>query len=106
MPKYLFHGSYTAAGAAGVLKDGGSGRAAAVTALAQSVGGTIEAMYWAFGKDDFFVVADMPDSESAAALSLTVGASGSVNITTTELLSAAQVDAAAKRRVDYRPPGA
>jgi len=106
MPKYLFHGSYTAAGAAGVLKDGGSGRAAAVVALAQSVGGSIESMYWAFGKDDFFVVADMPDAESAAALSLTVGASGSVSIATTELLTAAQVDAAAKRRVDYRPPGA
>ena len=42
MPKYMLHGSYTAAGAAGVLKDGGSGRLNAIEALAASDGGTIE----------------------------------------------------------------
>ncbi len=105
MPKYMFHGAYTAAGAAGVLKDGGSGRLAAVEALAKSVGGTVESAYWAFGNDDFFIVAELPDAEAAAALSLTVGASGAVRITTSEVLSAAQVDEAARRRVEYRPPG-
>ncbi len=105
MPKYLVRGSYTASGAAGLIKEGGTARAAVVSAVAKSVGGSVESMYWAFGADDFFVVADLPDSESAAALSLTVGASGAVTVTTAELLTAAQVDAVVRRRVEYRPPG-
>jgi uncharacterized protein with GYD domain len=106
MAKYLFRASYSAAGAAGILKEGGSSRAKAVEALARSVGGSIESMYWAFGADDFICIADMPDSHAAAALSLTVGASGAASVTTSELLSATDVDDIARRRVDYRPPGA
>lgn len=106
MPKYLFRASYTASGAAGLLKEGGTSRAKVVEALAASVGGSVETMYWAFGEDDFFCIADMPDARAAAALSLTVGASGAVSITTSELLSAAEVDEVVRRRVEYRPPGA
>lgn len=105
MPKYMFRASYTATGAAGVLKEGGSARQAAVTKLVESVGGTVESMYWAFGEDDFFMIADMPDAEAAASASLTVGASGAVRVTTAELLTGAQLDDAAKRRVEYRAPG-
>lgn len=43
MPKYLFTGSYTEEGLKGLLKDGGSGRRAAVEQLMQSLGGTLEA---------------------------------------------------------------
>ncbi|CAN5645624.1 hypothetical protein BH24CHL9_BH24CHL9_00710 [soil metagenome] len=106
MPKFLFRGSYTAAGAAGVLKDGGSGRAAAVEALVKSLGGTVESNYWAFGEDDFFIVVDLPDAAAAAAASLTVGASGAVRVTTTQLMSASDLDEVTRRSVDYRPPGA
>jgi uncharacterized protein with GYD domain len=106
MPKYLFRASYSAAGAAGVLKEGGSARAKAVETLVKSVGGTVECMYWALGPDDFFCICDMPDAAAAAALSLTVGASGSVSITTAQLLTAADVDDVVSRRVEYRPPGA
>lgn len=105
MPKYLFRASYTAAGAAGLLKEGGSARAKAVEALAKSVGGSVDSMYWAFGADDFFCICDLPDANAAAALSLTVGASGAVSVTTAPLLSAAEVDDVVRRRVDYRPPG-
>ena len=106
MPKYMLHGSYTAAGAAGVLKDGGTGRMQAIEALAASVGGSIEAAYWAVGTDDFFITGDLPDSKAAAALSLTVGASGAANVTTAELFSAADVDEIVGRRAAYRAPGA
>jgi uncharacterized protein with GYD domain len=106
MAKFMFHGSYSAAGAAGVLKDGGSGRTKAIEALAASLGGSIESSYWAMGKDDFYIIADLPDNKAAAALSLTVAASGAVNISTAELFSAADVDEIAKRHVTYRAPGA
>ena len=105
MPKYMFHGSYTAAGAAGVLKDGGSGRMKAIDALAGSLGGSVESVYWAMGADDYFIVCELPDNKAAAALSMTVAASGSVNIRTAELFSAADVDEIAKRHVTYRAPG-
>ena len=62
MAKYLFHGSYTRDGIKGVLKDGGTGRRKAVDALAESLGGTVESMYWALGKDDFYVIANLPDN--------------------------------------------
>lgn len=105
MPKYLFRASYTAAGAAGLLKEGGTKRTEALRKLAGSVGGTIESMYWAFGADDVILVADLPDAGAAAAVSLSVGAAGGASVTTSELLTAQQVDEIVRRKVDYRPPG-
>lgn len=105
MAKYLFHGSYTQAGIMGVLKDGGTGRRKAVDALAASIGGSVEAMYWAFGKDDFYVIAELPSQAAAAALAATTGASGSVSISTVVLLTAEDIDAAVKLHPNYRAPG-
>lgn len=106
MPTFLFRARYTAAGAAGVLKEGGSSRAAAIEALVASVGGSVIAQYWAMGEDDYFLIAEAPDVETAAATSLTVGASGAATVTTSQLFSAAEVDGIIRRRVEYRPPGA
>ena len=106
MPKYLFHGAYTQAGIQGVLKDGGTGRRKAVEALAASVGGRLDSIYWAFGKDDFYVVADLPDHAAAAALAAITGASGAVSISTVVLLTAEDLDAAVKLHPAYRAPGA
>lgn len=106
MPKYLIRANYTATGAAGLLREGGSGRAKAITALVDSAGGSVESFYWAMGDDDIIIIADMPDTAAAAAVSLTVGASGAATCTTSELLTVAQVDDIANRRIDYRPPGA
>jgi len=105
MPKYLYRGTYTASGANGVMREGGSGRSAAAAELIESVGGSMEAIYWTLGDDDFIVIADMPDQAAAVAASLTVGGSGSLRVTTTPLMSAADVDEAAGRTVEYRPPG-
>jgi uncharacterized protein with GYD domain len=104
--KYLYHGSYTQAGIKGVLKDGGTGRRKAVDALAKSLGGSVESMYWAFGSDDFFVIAELPSAAAAASLAATTGASGAVSISTVVLLTAKDIDAAVKLHPDYRAPGA
>jgi len=105
MAKYLFQASYTADGVKGLLKEGGSARRTAVEALATSMGGTIESYYYAFGKHDLYIIADVADHASAAAIALTVGASGAANVTTTVLLTTAEVDAAAKKSPTYRAPG-
>jgi uncharacterized protein with GYD domain len=105
MPKFLIHASYTAEGAKGVIAEGGSSRRDAVAKVAESLGGKVESFYFAFGDDDVFTILDFPDNVSAAAVSMTVGASGLVSTKTTVLLSPEEVDEAARKAVSYRGPG-
>ena len=105
MPKYLFHGSYTEEGLKGLLKEGGSRRRDAARQTLESVGGTLEAYYHAYGDDDFYIIADMPDNASATALSLVVNATGAVNVKTVVLLTPEEVDQAVNLSVEYRAPG-
>ncbi|HZJ26470.1 MAG TPA: GYD domain-containing protein [Acidimicrobiia bacterium] len=105
MSKYLFIANYSPEGLEGVLSEGGTGRRAAVEQLAESVGGSVESFYFAFGGDDAFVVCDLPDDEAAAAVGITVSASGKASVRTLTLLTPEQIDAAAKRSPAYRPPG-
>jgi uncharacterized protein with GYD domain len=105
MPKYLIHASYTAEGAKGLISEGGTGRRDAVAKVAEELGGTLETFYFAFGDDDVLTILDFPDNVSAAAVSMTVSASGLVNTRTTVLLSPEEVDEAARKSVSYRGPG-
>ena len=105
MPKYLVEASYTVEGVKGLQSAGGSSRRDAIAALAESVGGQLESFYFAFGERDVYSVVDLPDNESATAVALTVNSSGAVRVRTTVLVTPEEVDAAAKRSVEYRPPG-
>jgi uncharacterized protein with GYD domain len=105
MPKYLIEASYTLQGVKGVQSEGGSGRRDAVAKLAESAGGRLECFYFAFGDRDVYTIVELPDNESAAAVALAVNASGGVSVRTVVLMDPEEVDAAAKRSVDYRPPG-
>ena len=105
MPKYLLEVSYTAEGAKGLMKDGGTKRLEAARAAVASVGGTLEAMYYAFGDCDAIVIADMPDAAAMLASSITLNASGAVTSRTRVLLAPAEVDAATKKSATYTPPG-
>jgi uncharacterized protein with GYD domain len=71
----------------------------------EGLGGSQEAFYFAFGDDDVYVIVDMPDNASAAAISMVVNASGAVQIEMVPLLTPEEADEAAKKSVDYRPPG-
>ncbi|QKV90645.1 GYD domain-containing protein [Streptomyces sp. NA02950] len=106
MPKYLVTASYSADGAKGLLADGGTGRREAVKREIQSCGGTLEWMYFAFGEHDLYVVVDIPDNVSMAAISIVARSSGAVHSKAVPLLSPEDLDAATKKQVDYRPPGA
>jgi uncharacterized protein with GYD domain len=105
MPKYLLQVSYTAEGAKGVLKDGGTRRREAARAAISSVGGTMDAMYFAFGDSDVIVIVDAPDTASIIATSLALNSSGAVTTKTTVLLSPEEVDAATKKSATYSAPG-
>lgn len=105
MSKYLFHGSYTDEGLKGLLKEGGSKRREATEQLVKSLGGTLEAYYFAFGDNDFYLIADAPDNVSASVGSLVANASGAVKVKTVVLLTPEEVDQVVKKTVEYRPPG-
>lgn len=105
MPKYLVMASYTAEGARGVLKDGGTKRRQAAEAALRSAGGRMEAFYFAFGENDAYVIIDAPDNATVAAASLAISASGAVHTRTVVLLTAEDLDQAAKKSVTYTPPG-
>jgi uncharacterized protein with GYD domain len=105
MPKYLLKVSYTAEGVKGVLKDGGTKRRQAAEAAVKSTGGSLEAMYFAFGEDDVYCIVDSPDNASIAAASMAIAASGLVKPTTVVLLTPEEIDQAAKKSTSYTPPG-
>ncbi|MDR7518099.1 MAG: GYD domain-containing protein [Armatimonadota bacterium] len=106
MAKYLVQASYSPEGTRGLRKDGGSKRRAALQETASSLGGTLEAFYYAFGDTDVVAILNLSDNASAAAAALTISASGSVShYKTTVLLTPEEIDQAAKTSVAYKPPG-
>jgi uncharacterized protein with GYD domain len=105
MPKYLLEANYLSEGMTGLLKEGGTQRRAAVDELFKSLGGTVEAFYFAFGDEDVFIIGDLPDNASAAALAIKVNAAGVTRCKTTVLLTPREIDEAVKKTSAYRPPG-
>ena len=105
MAKYMFEAKYNAEGVKGLVRDGGTGRRAAVEKMIASVGGRLDAVYFGFGDTDAYVIADLPDNTTAAAVALTVGQSGKSSIKTIVLMTPEETDAATKKTVTYQPPG-
>jgi len=106
MAKFLIKASYAPEGIRGLMKEGGTGRRAAVQKVTESLGGRVEAFYFAYGDADAYVISDVPDTVSAMALSLAVNASGAVRISTVPLMTPEDMDAACKKSVAYKAPGA
>jgi uncharacterized protein with GYD domain len=108
MPKYLVTAKYSPEGTRGVISGGGgTARVKAIETLLESVGGTVESFYFAFGGTDAYVIVDAPDNVSVAAVLLTIRAAGAVEtVDAVTLLTPEEIDEAAKRTVRYQPPGA
>ncbi len=105
MPKYLLEATYSTEGVEGLKNKGGSSRRDAVTEMVEALGGKLESFYFGFGESDAYVTVDVPDNITATAAALTVNSSGGAAVKTTVLLTPEDVDEAAKRSVEYRPPG-
>jgi uncharacterized protein with GYD domain len=105
MPKFLFNASYTTEGVKGVQSKGGSARRDALTETLDTLGGSLESFHFAFGDQDTYAIVDLPSNEAAAALALTVNASGGITVKTTVLLTPEEVDSAAEQAVSFRVPG-
>ena len=72
MAKFALFFRFTGQSIKGLI-DHPSDRAAVVAELCESAGGRMESYYLMFGEWDGFVVAEVPDSKAAAALSLISG---------------------------------
>ena len=106
MPKYLFQANYTAQGLRGLLQEGGSSRRQVFEDIANEQGGTLESFYYAFGGTDLYLTFELPDTATASAVSLTIGAGGALSIATVQLITPEEIDEACAKTVTYRPPGA
>ena len=104
MPKYLIEASYSAEGAKGVMKRGGTARRAVVQKMVESLGGRLDAFYFVLGENDVHVILDLPENLTAAAISLAVMSTGAARTKTTVLLTPEEIDQAVKTPVDYEPP--
>jgi uncharacterized protein with GYD domain len=106
MAKYMWKVHYTLDGARGVVKEGGASRRAFIESLVGGLGGTLETFYFAFGDVDVYVIADLPDDTTAAAVAIAVGTSGAATLETVKLLTPEEMDAARGIETGYRAPGA
>ena len=108
MPKYLVEGRYTSDGLTGLAREGVSRRRADIAKMIESAGGKLEALYFAFGDADFYIIFDVPDNISAAALSVVANQSGfSVTSKIIVLMTADEMDEAIKKAmtIEFLPPG-
>jgi uncharacterized protein with GYD domain len=107
MPKYAVFFTFTGESVK-ALMDRPSDRKAVVRSLAESAGGSMECYYLMFGERDGFAVLDLPDSSTAAALSLRVASSGGFHhLDTHELIEADDLAGILERAsaISYQAPG-
>lgn len=105
MPKYLFFGSYTPEGFSGLMEEGGSKRIEAAKQALGSVGGSLEAFYFSFSENDFYIIVDLPNNITTTAVTMAGNISGTFRIQGIPLLTADEMDEVVKKRVDFHPPG-
>lgn len=109
MPKYLLQANYNSNGVQGVLKEGGTARHEAVRQAIESLGGTVESFYFAFGEVDVYCIVELPGNVTALSASLVGNAAGTNQTRFIVLATPEEVDEAAEAgrasMPAYRPPG-
>lgn len=105
MANYMFRTRYTRSGLEGLLREGGTGRRAALSQTIEGMGGKLEGFYYAMGDDDLILIAEIPDQTTAAAIALNIAAAGALEVSTTVLVSPETIDEAVNKSVPYRLPG-
>jgi uncharacterized protein with GYD domain len=107
MPHYLIQVSYAPIAVKAMVANPQNREDAARKAI-ESLGGSLKAFYFALGEFDVALIAEFPDNKAVAALSLAIGASGSLSeVRTTALMTTAEgIEAMQKAKAaSYSPPG-
>jgi uncharacterized protein with GYD domain len=81
-------------------------RGAVAAETAESLGGKLHGIWWAFGEHDGVFLLEAPDNVAVVALAMAVGASGQVSTETTALLDMNEAQDAMRRAATatFRPP--
>jgi uncharacterized protein with GYD domain len=90
MPKYLALFSYAPDAMAAMIENPAD-RETAVRSVLDSVGGSLESMYWMFGPHDGIAIVDAPDSLTMAGISAAISSTGSISSETHELFTTDEV---------------
>jgi uncharacterized protein with GYD domain len=72
-------------------------RAAAAADMAAKMGAKLGTAYWTMGQYDLVLIADAPDDETIAAVSVKLGSLGNVSIQTLRAFDAKEVDGILKK---------
>lgn len=108
MPAYMIQLRYTQQQLQALIETP-QDRTEAARTIIEANGGQLKHLYFALGDHDVVVIAEYPDTESAVATALTVGAFGPATKTTVLLTPEEAVTAmrkAKETRGRYSPPGA
>lgn len=104
MAKYLAKVSLNAEGMRLLRQQKAAGRRAAVTKFIEAAGGKVEAFYFAFGEDDVYLIVDLPEKVTAAAVSLVNNSAGNVRATYIPLLTVEEMDRAVEKAATLPTP--
>jgi uncharacterized protein with GYD domain len=98
MALYMYQAAYTPQSWAAQLKNPENRAETVGRTLCEAAGGKLVGAWYCFGEYDLVIIADMPNAESMAAVSLAVGAGGAVkSAMTTVLMSGAEGVAAIRK---------
>ena len=89
MPKYVILVNWTEQGVRNVTET--MQRAERVQQMIEQMGGRMEALYWTQGRYDLIGLVDVPDEETAAAVGLRVGMTGTVRTETLRAFDAEEM---------------
>jgi len=106
MARYLFEIGVAPQAFAALVKEP-QDREQANRQLFEAAGGTLEAYYFAVSRSTFYLVAQLPDTVSVAALTMAILASGALtSVQSTAILTAPEAVEAMQKAgtLGYRPP--
>lgn len=106
MAHYMYQVSYTAEAWAGLVKKP-QDRARAIRPILKNLKGRLISFYLTFGESDAVVIAELPNNEAAAAVSLAATAGGAIKSIKTTPLMTVQEGMSAMRKAKgagYKPP--
>ena len=106
MALYMYQVSYTPEAWAGLVKKP-QDRARAIRPIIKNLKGRLISFYLTFGESDAVIIAELPNNEAAAALSLAATAGGAMkSIKTTPLMTMAEGMTAMRKAkgASYKPP--
>lgn len=105
MGLFMATGAYTPEGASGLQRTGAVRRSEQLAAVAEGLGGRLVAMYFGLAQNDTFILLDLPDTITAAALAKAVNAAGTGHCNIEPVLTPEELDRALAIDTKFVKPG-